>query len=114
MIDRLVGDAGTPVGPARWDVGVNYHACEGKQTCIEVCPTDVFVLQKTRVKHPLFRLKITVHGGMQAVPGQRGCLHRLHGVRNGMPGGHHRRPGGGSEPRRMRQVYDGGAAIKPF
>ncbi len=68
MIDRPAEDAVTPVGPARWDVGVNYHACEGKQTCIEVCPTDVFVLQKTRVKHPLFWLKTTVRGGMQAVP----------------------------------------------
>ena len=68
MIDRPAEDAVTPVGPARWDVAVNYHACEGKQACIEVCPTDVFVLQKTRVKHPLFWLKTTVHGGMQAVP----------------------------------------------
>ena len=44
MIDRPAEDAVTPVGPARWDVAVNYHACEGKQTCIEVCPTDVFEL----------------------------------------------------------------------
>ena len=63
MIDRPAEDAVTPTGPVRWDVGDNYHACEGKQTCIEVCPTDVFDMQKTSVKHPLFRLKIIVRGG---------------------------------------------------
>ena len=68
MTDRPAEDAGRPIGPALWDVAVNDHACEGKQTCIDVCPTDVFEMQKTRVKHPLFRLKIVVHGGMQAVP----------------------------------------------
>ena len=67
MTNRPVEGAPTPIESARWDVAVNYHACEGKQTCIEVCPTDVFEMQKTRVKHPLFRLKIIVHGGMQAV-----------------------------------------------
>ena len=78
MTDRPVEDAATPTGPARWVVGVNYHACEGKQTCIDVCPTDVFEMQKTRVKNPLFRLKIIVHGGMQAVPANEdaciGCM----------------------------------------
>jgi NAD-dependent dihydropyrimidine dehydrogenase PreA subunit len=52
----------------KWRVIVNYHSCEGKQTCIDVCPTDVFVMQPTRVRHPLFWLKIKVHGGKQAVP----------------------------------------------
>ena len=75
MINRPVEDAVTPIGRARWDVAVNYHACEGKQTCIEVCPTDVFVVQKTRVKHPLFWLKTAVHGGMQAVPvNEEACI----------------------------------------
>ena len=53
---------------------VNDHACEGKQTCVEVCPTDVFEMQKTKVKHPLFRLKIIVHGGVQAVPVNDACI----------------------------------------
>ena len=68
MIDRPIEDAVSPIGLARWDVVVNDHACEGKQTCIDVCPTDVFEMQNATVKHPLFRLKIIVHGGMQAVP----------------------------------------------
>ena len=75
MIDRPVEGATTPIGPARWDVAVNDHACEGKQTCLEVCPTDVFEMQKTTLKHPLFRLKIIVHGGMQAVPvNEEACI----------------------------------------
>ena len=75
MINRPVEDAVTPIGRARWDVAVNYHACEGKQTCLEVCPTDVFEMRKTRVKHPLFRLKIIVHGDMQAVPvNEEACI----------------------------------------
>ena len=68
MIDRPIEDAASPTGLARWDVVVYDHACEGKQACIEVCPADVFEMRKATVKHPLFRLKIIVHGGVQAVP----------------------------------------------
>lgn len=62
----------------QWRVIVDYHACEGKQTCIDVCPTDVFEMQPTTVRNPLFWLKIKVHGGEQAVPAKEeaciGCM----------------------------------------
>lgn len=51
-----------------WQVTVNNHSCEGKRDCLEVCPTDVFGMQKARVRHPLFWIKAKVHGGSQAVP----------------------------------------------
>ena len=61
-----------------WKVEVNNHACENKQTCIDVCPTDVFEMLPTTVRHPLFWLKIKAHGGRQAVPVQEeaciGCM----------------------------------------
>ncbi len=63
---------------AGWRVTVDYHACEGKVTCLEVCPTDVFQMQPTTVRHPLFWLKIKLHGGKQAVamdePACIGCM----------------------------------------
>ena len=51
-----------------WRVTVNNHACEGRKTCLDVCPTDVFEMQKTNVRHPLFWIKAKAHGGLQAVP----------------------------------------------
>ena len=54
--------------PATWKVIVDYHACEGRELCIEVCPTDVFEMQPTRVRNPLFWLKVKAHGGRQAFP----------------------------------------------
>ena len=53
---------------SNWRVVVDYHACEGKQTCLDVCPSDVFEMQPTQVRNPLFRLKIKIHGGKQAFP----------------------------------------------
>lgn len=49
-----------------WRVLIDHHACEGKVLCTEVCPTDVFELQPTRVRHPLYWLKAKAHGGKQA------------------------------------------------
>ena len=54
--------------PGAWEVLVNNRACENKQTCIDVCPTDVFDMLPATVRHPLFWLKIKAHGGQQAVP----------------------------------------------
>ena len=51
-----------------WRVTVDFHACEGHELCLEVCPTDVFVMAPTQVRHPLFWLKIKAHGGRQAFP----------------------------------------------
>lgn len=49
-----------------WSVRVDHHGCEGEQTCLEVCPADVFEFRPTEVRNPLYRLKIKVHGGKQA------------------------------------------------
>lgn len=49
-----------------WSVRVDRHACEGKQTCLEVCPVEVFDLRPTDVRNPLYRLKVKLHGGLQA------------------------------------------------
>lgn len=57
-----------PTEQPKWQVLVDFHACGGKRTCIDVCPTDVFEMQPTTVRNPLFRLKINIHGGLQAVP----------------------------------------------
>lgn len=61
-----------------WRVTVDNHACEGKRTCLKVCPTDVFEMHKTNVRHPLFWLKVKAHGGMQAAPAREseciGCM----------------------------------------
>lgn len=58
-----------------WSVHINHHACEGRKTCLEVCPTDVFDFKKTEVRNPLFWLKTKVHGGMQAfVVNENGCI----------------------------------------
>ena len=45
--------------------------CEGKATCAEICPTDVFELRKLgeaerRALPMLVRFKVLVHGGKQA------------------------------------------------
>ncbi len=53
---------------ATWKVTVNDHACEGKETCLDVCPTDVFQMRPTTVRNPFFPFKIKVRGGIQAVP----------------------------------------------
>ena len=49
-----------------WRVLIDHHACEGRQLCAEVCPTDVFEMQPTRLRHPLYWLKAKAHGGKQA------------------------------------------------
>jgi Fe-S-cluster-containing hydrogenase component 2 len=51
---------------ATWKVTVNDHACEGKETCLDVCPTDVFQMRPTTVRNPFFPFKIKVRGGIQA------------------------------------------------
>ena len=51
-----------------WRVRVDYHACVGQQTCVEVCPTHVLAMRPTPVRNPLYWIKIKVRGGMQAMP----------------------------------------------
>jgi NAD-dependent dihydropyrimidine dehydrogenase PreA subunit len=53
---------------AEWGASVDSHACEGKETCLAVCPTDVSKMQPTTVRHPLFCLKINLQGGNHADP----------------------------------------------
>ena len=61
--------------PGTWRVRIDHHACEGKETCLQVCPAEVFDFKKTQVRNPLYWLKVKVHGGMQAfVASESACI----------------------------------------
>jgi NAD-dependent dihydropyrimidine dehydrogenase PreA subunit len=48
-------------------VTVDPRKCEGARKCVEICPMDVFALRAPDPALPFFvRLKVRVHGGMQA------------------------------------------------
>jgi NAD-dependent dihydropyrimidine dehydrogenase PreA subunit len=49
-------------------VTVDPRRCEGKKKCVEVCPMGVFAMKPMDPSLPLLiRLKVRVHGGMQAI-----------------------------------------------
>ena len=62
----------------RWDVLVDPGSCENKRECLDVCPTGVFDMVAPRVRNPLIRLKIKVHGGVISAPTREedciGCM----------------------------------------
>lgn len=60
-------------------VTVNPNRCENKQTCLDVCPTDVFELRRPEgIRNPFVRLKILAHGNRIAYAAREadciGCL----------------------------------------
>ena len=49
-------------------IRIDRNKCEGKATCLDVCPEDVFKLQKPAKQELswLSRIKLKFHGGEQA------------------------------------------------
>ena len=47
---------------------IDRNRCEGKATCLDVCPEDVFELQEPEKKELSWqiRIKLKFHGGKQA------------------------------------------------
>ncbi len=57
--------------PGTWRPRVDRSKCEGKKDCVEVCPHDVFTVERIRdadfaALGPLSKLKSLVHGRLTA------------------------------------------------
>lgn len=52
---------------SEFKVAVSAWKCENRQTCLEVCPTNVLeMVTPAGVGNPLLLLKIRIHGGLIA------------------------------------------------